>query len=161
MIPEPVVLYLGGMNVVSEHDPPGSATESETDPAKLGFPAVVSAERVGQRASYRGIRLAVPAEVVEVELVQHDGTRTHQMLALQVVVDVRRCIFVLQSLGELLLHDRQRFDRTAIVVLPMGANQPLGEPVKLGRVEAQRLERCRRGKCRRCKRSHASLQRMV
>src|SRR6266550_7594684 len=34
VIPEPVVLYLGGMNVVSEHEPPGSATESETDPAK-------------------------------------------------------------------------------------------------------------------------------
>src|SRR5712691_4797990 len=104
------------MNVVSEHDPPGSAAESETDPTKFGFPSVVSAERVGQRASYRGIRLAVPAEVVEVELVQHDGTRAHQMLTLQVVVDVRRRVLVLQSLSELLLHDRQGLDRAAIVV---------------------------------------------
>src|SRR5205823_12430275 len=91
VIPEPVVLYQPGVNVVSEHDPPGSAAKSQTDPTEFAFPGVVSAKRVEKCASRGGIRLAVPAEVVEVELVQHNGTRAQQMLPLQVVVDVRRC----------------------------------------------------------------------
>ena len=64
----------------------------------------------------------VAAQVVEVILVENHRASAQQMLALEFVVDERRRVLVGQRLGKVLLHHAQCLDRTAVVVLPMGAD---------------------------------------
>jgi hypothetical protein len=96
---------LGGpcMGVKAQHHPARPSCQSRADATELCFPSVEATECIGEDFALARPCPAVAAKVVEIELVEHDGTSAHQMLALQVVVDKGRSILVLQRLGQLFI----------------------------------------------------------
>src|SRR3546814_13052208 len=67
-----------------------AAGKAHAGAAEIGLPTVERAERRAQRVANRAGRLAIAAEPVEIDLVEHDRAGAVQLFALEAALDDRR-----------------------------------------------------------------------
>src|SRR5215510_10743264 len=77
---------------IREKDPAGTAAERVAHRPELGAPPLERAELARQDLGHARGRLPVAAEAREVELVQQRRVERDQLLALETVEDMRRCL---------------------------------------------------------------------
>src|SRR3546814_19469550 len=82
-----MVVQRARVEIVDEHAPARSAGKAHPGTAEVGFPPVDRAERRAQRVADGTGCLAVAAEPVEIDLMDHDRAGSVQLLALQSAID--------------------------------------------------------------------------
>src|SRR3546814_19685857 len=90
-----------------------AAGKAHAGAAEIGLPTVERAERRAQRVANRAGRLAIAAEPVEIDLVEHDRAGAVQLFALEAAIDDRRQVRVGERRGKPGLAHGQQIGRAA------------------------------------------------
>ena len=95
VIPRPVIVNFGGVQIVSENHPARAAPERVPRLFELRLPLFVTAEPLLDQINYLAAGLAIASQVGELVIVQHNGARAHQFFALEVAVNIWWQVLVL------------------------------------------------------------------
>src|SRR5712664_2797216 len=139
MVAGPIDARAMGVEVPIEYRPATAATERVAERAEQLLPARVRTVGLRQHAfGLRARRLAVAAEVPEVQLVQDHRVGELELGGLEPRDGEAGCVG--GHLRQLFLDLVQVLDRASVVVVVVRYEQLLGQPRQLFRVERQRLD---------------------